>query len=200
MKRIIASVVATIGLVAITVYVYKKAWIDATISTAILSAIATISAPFLVIFSSDLIAERKAHRDRKYSIFKTLMATRGDAFSRDQVLALNLIHVEFEVRTENEVIEACSAYQNFLQSVSSVTPEWEKNRREKLIELIKKIATSLDCKLNHQELTHSYCSPRVDDVDSQIKENLLKILSNNKSLKVQMDSTAGATPPSTPAP
>ena len=60
-----------------------------------ITIVALFLGPILAIQVQKLIEAKKEKRDRRFDIFKTLMATRAERLSTEHVQALNLIDIEF---------------------------------------------------------------------------------------------------------
>ena len=76
----------------------------------ILTIAALILGPIAAVQVEKIIAKHRNTRDRKLSIFKTLMATRGSILSYQHVEALNRIDLEFQEEEYIAVVRAWKEY------------------------------------------------------------------------------------------
>lgn len=92
---------------------------------------AVLLAPFLAVFAQKQIEIWRSDRERKLSIFKSLMATRGATLSPQHVQALNMIDLEFSGKDAKER-EVKSAWKEYLDHLAQLPSDPE--QREKVID------------------------------------------------------------------
>lgn len=125
---------------------------------------ATVVGPVAAVFITRWNDHRREARGRLLDTYRTLMATRKIAISKEHVAAINLIEVEFH--GVKPVIEAWSSYLNHLNSPTAVgaataqLDAWEARRSELLAVLLVKIAAHLGISKGEIEIMHGGYAPQ----------------------------------------
>ena len=90
-------------------------------STDILTITAIILGPILAVQAEKFLERKREQKNRRLSVFKTLMATRGSVLSTAHVEALNRIDLEFsEDKKFKKVITSWKEYfDNLLQKAEA---------------------------------------------------------------------------------
>src|SRR6185295_6479127 len=103
-----------------------------------LTILAILIGPLVAVQLTRYLDNKKEVRERKLSVFKTLMATRAYNLSWDHVVALNRIDLEFDKRKPKEraVIDAWKAYLDLLGDKNIPVDQWLTKRVDLLIELL----------------------------------------------------------------
>ena len=78
------------------------------------TVVALFAGPLLAILVARHLEQRRAKRERRMDVFRTLMRTRASRLSSDHVAALNLVEIEFQ--DKEEVIDAWNKYFEHLSS------------------------------------------------------------------------------------
>jgi hypothetical protein len=184
-KVIIVTVFAVIAIIAI---IGLSKWLnfDSTLFAGLLSVVATIVSPFLVISISEFLADQKDIRNRKVSVFKVLMTTRGDNLTKEHVNALNYIDLEFDSDNalEKEVLDAWQLYHHHLGEHAEM-PTWNQRREDLYAQLMLKMAKSLGFEFNETRIKTGYYKPNQFFKEQEIKDNLLGILRGDKPIMVK---------------
>lgn len=82
---------------------------------------AVLLAPLIAVHIQWRLQLRREHRDRKLSIFKTLMTTRGTPLSVDHVAALNSVEVEFHGQDKDSKA-VVGAWRKYLDHLNTPPP------------------------------------------------------------------------------
>ncbi len=145
---------------------------------------AVILGPILAIQVQKLLQMWKERRERKLSIFKTLMSTRGTTLSPTHVEALNMIDLEFSVKNQNEkaVLDAWKLYLDHLYDVPRNLPEsnhqtkldaWTLKSNECLIELLHKMSKAIGYGFDKVQLKKGSYTPQ-GYVDLELEQSLIR--------------------------
>ena len=120
---------------------------------------ATLMGPIFAVMITFWREGRKEQTQRRFYIFRTLMATRRIAISREHVDALNLIEVDFYGRAD--VILAYQAYIRHLSTAS--TPEadtqWGNTRQDLLAKLLHQLSVEMKIPIGEIDLRNGGYSP-----------------------------------------
>ena len=111
--------------------------------------IATFMGPIFAVWIPLWREGRNDRQSWRLYIFRTLMATRKIAMSREQVDALNLIETEFH--REANVQDAFAAYVGHLYQDAN-SPNWDQERQDHLARLLHHMSVEMKMPLN--EATH----------------------------------------------
>jgi hypothetical protein len=118
----------------------------------ILTLLAIVLGPILAVQIEKFISARREDKNRKLSIFKTLMATRGSILSWPHVEALNRIDLEFSHNKKfNKVIISWKEYFDNLCQDKEALEEirlWSARNQELLTNLLYEIGQSLGYKFD----------------------------------------------------
>ena len=162
----------------------------------IISIGAIILGPILAVQIEKYLERHRENKNRRLSIFKTLMATRGSVLSWDHVEALNRIDLEFSGnRKFVKVIQAWKAYFDNL-SQKAYTPEesivWANKNQDLLTDLLYEMGHSLGFNFDKVLIKRNVYSPvghaKIEYEQEQIRNSMLEILSGNKSFPITLKS------------
>lgn len=160
----------------------------------LISIIAIIVGPILAVQIQKHLERMRDNKNRKLSIFKTLMATRGSTLSALHVEALNRIDLEFSNQNKySKVIVAWKEYfdnlSNAPKSDSDVSRWFDKNI-ELLTSLLYEMGQSLNFNYDKVIIKRNIYSPeghaRLERENNQIRESLLKILQGENSFPINL--------------
>ena len=158
----------------------------------IISICAIILGPILAVQIEKYLERRRENKNRRLSIFKTLMATRGAVLSWTHVEALNRIDLEFSNKKKFEkVIKAWKEYFDNL-SQKAQTPEevavWTKKNEDLLADLLYDMGKSLGFKFDKVLIKRNMYSPvghvKMELEQEQIRNSMLEILSGDKGFPI----------------
>jgi hypothetical protein len=156
----------------------------------IINITALIVGPLIGIQVTRYLDDRREIRDRKLSIFKTLMATRAYNLSWDHVEALNRIDLEFDWRKKKEksVINAWKAYLDLLGDKTMPPDQWSIRRIDLLIDLLHKMANVLDYDFDATTIKNSTYSPvshgRLEDEQAAIRKGTIEFLEGKRPISI----------------
>jgi len=162
-----------------------------------LMVVAVLVAPFLAVWAQRQIELWREHRRSQLSLFKTLMATRGQVVSAAHVQALNMIDLEFTGRSEESVRAAWREYRDHLYSFPREGEEleakravWQQRTQDLLAGLLHSMGKSLRYELDPVEIRKGAYSPEahaVAELELQaIRGALIKWLSGGQSVSVSL--------------
>jgi hypothetical protein len=138
----------------------------------VITIIAILAGPIAAVWYTRKLDREREKRDRKLSIFRALMGTRGVRLSGDHVNAMNLVMLEFY--KESAVLDA---FRNYIGHLSRTPPEigqdeafWEE-REDLFTNLIKAMGASLGYDFDGRELGRLRYTPQgwVDEDNRQRK-------------------------------
>ena len=154
---------------------------------------AVMLGPIVAVQLTRYLDDQKEKRDRKLSVFKSLMATRFYALSMEHVMALNRIDLEFDNNNikEKAVIDAWKEYLDLLNDTSISPDQWATRRIDLLVELLHKMAKVLDYDFDKVHIKKASYSPQAHgDVEAQqkaLREGLLEVLDGSKSISMMVN-------------
>ena len=139
----------------------------------IATIIALVAGPVVAVCVGRLQEERRAKKDRKWSILRDLMQSRKTQLSRERVSALNLIEIEFH--DDKEIVDAWKKVLVFLYRVepedANEKLELYRKRDDKIVELLQLIASKLGVPLDPDDIRNNAYNPRGwDDLESEHEE------------------------------
>lgn len=157
-----------------------------------LMILAVLLGPVIAVRLTRYLDNQKEIRERKVSIFKTLMATRAYTVSWPHVEALNRIDLEFDKshKKEKEVIESWKEYLDLLNNSSIPIEQWSVKRVELLVELLHKMARVLDYDFDKTHIKNSSYSPRAhgetEDQQALLRRGLIEVLDGKRPLPMSI--------------
>ena len=166
----------------------------------IISICAIILGPILAVQIEKYLERRREKKNRRLSVFKTLMATRGSVLSWAHVEALNRIDLEFsDGKKFEKVIKAWKEYFDNL-SQKAQTPEkmavWTEKNEDLLANLLYEMGHSLGFKFDTVLIKRNVYSPvghvKMELEQEQIRNSMLEILSGNKGFPITLISDSDA--------
>ena len=156
---------------------------------------AVLSGPIIAVQLTRFLDNRKEIRERKLSIFKTLMATRAYNVSWNHVEALNRIDLEFDASNKKEkaVILAWKEYLDLLNESNMPLDQWGIKRVDLLVVLLHKMATVLDYDFDKTHIKNSSYSPRIhgetEEEQQQIRRKVLELLDGTRTIPMEVRNT-----------
>ena len=149
--------------------------------------IATFMGPVFAVLISLWREARTDKQNRRLHIFRTLMATRKIAMSREQVEVLNLIESEFH--REANVLAAFADYVGHLYQGAD-SPNWDEKRQDHLARLLHHMSVEMRMPLDEAKLRSGGYSPRGWTVRNDIEQYLHDVATNKASLPMRIVGTA----------
>ena len=153
--------------------------------------LAIVLGPIIAVRLTRYLDERKEKRERKFNIFRTLMATRSQNLSWSHVEALNLIEVEFgsTKKTEKAVIDAWKEYHDLLNRPAN-SDRWGDTRIALLSELLFAMARYFDYSFNKTDIKNFSYSPQayadIDNEQTQLRQKMLEVLDNKRKIPMSV--------------
>ena len=157
---------------------YQWLWPTATI-------VATFLGPIFAVLATRFVDRIRAQEQRRWELFRQLMAARGDFVSPEYVSALNLVPIEF-----NGHASVVGAWKDVLDHVSNDNSgeNWVIIYREKQVILLYKMAVALKAKLDQLYILNGLYMPKALNQRAQMKaeaeEGLWRILTHKDALPV----------------
>lgn len=153
--------------------------------------IVTISAivigPIAAVQIDKYLERNRDLKNRKESIFKTLMATRGTVLSYSHVEALNRIDLEFSSNKKyKRVIDAWKEYFDNLSqpATDEQLPVWSSRNTELLANLLFEMGKALHYNFDKVLIKRNVYSPvghsNVEREQQAIRQGLLELLNGNR--------------------
>lgn len=148
--------------------------------------IATFMGPIFAVWISLWREARADRQNRRFYIFRTLMATRKIAMSREQVDALNLVETEFHgVPT---VQPAYAAYVSHLYTDANA-PKWDEERQDHLARLLHHMSVAMRMPLDEAKIRSGGYSPREWTLRNDIEQYLHDVAMNRNSVPMRIVGT-----------
>jgi hypothetical protein len=145
--------------------------------------IATFMGPIFAVLISLWREARNERRSRRFYIFRTLMATRKIAMSREQVDALNLVETEF-----HGVPAVLPAYADYVGHLYTDTnaPDWDEKRQDHLARLLHHMSVAMRMPLDEAKLRSGGYSPRGWTLRNDIEQYLHDVAMNRNSIPMRI--------------
>jgi hypothetical protein len=150
----------------------------------IITIIALVVGPILAVQVQEYLGVRRIRRERRHSVFRDLMATRGlDRISPEHVRALNRIDIEFY--DDDEII---TAWKKYLTHLGGELPVNQEERNDLFVDLLMKMAKKLGYIFDINHLKRDFYTPQAhgDLLTDQLRfrKAILDILEGRQSLGV----------------
>ena len=170
--------------------------------------LAVLIAPILAVQVQKCLGKMRDDKERKLSIFKTLMATRGRALDSRHVEALNMIDLEFYGVIS--VVDEWKAYldhlinmprypetgklgngqESVLSEYSAKLSTWADKREDLLANLLFEMGQSVGYKFDKTHIKRSIYSPQghadLEDQQYTLRQALIALTSGQKALNVSL--------------
>ena len=164
-----------------------------------LMILAVLVAPFIAVFAQRKIDESKERRGQKLSIFRTLMATRGNKLSLEHVQALNMIDLFFERKgKEKAIVEKWDEYLDHLYlTIKEDDPDykvklenWTNKGDDLLADMLQLMGKSLGYDFDKVRIRKGIYVPRghgdVDLENRVIRRGIAEIVIGRRALSVSV--------------
>lgn len=156
--------------------------------------IATLLGPVFAVLVTRHVDDTRRIRERRLTVFRSLMATRRTALAADRVAALNMVEIEFH---GVEPIQA--AYREVMKHANHPKPlpaNWGDQHAKLVTKLLSEMARLLGYKLQQLDvLDGGYYPEGLADMEAEqqaVRRALIQVLNGNRPLLV---SPAAPTPP-----
>lgn len=126
-------------------------WFNAAILLATIAAI--IYGPIKAVKITREMDDRKAQKERKFSLFRNLMRTRQVQLDAEHVFSLNLVEIEFH--GDKNVIQAYRSYINHLSSplpAVDVQQKYYDDRKDLFIDLLHEMGKTIGYDFDRRDL------------------------------------------------
>jgi len=149
---------------------------------------ATLAGPILAVQAQKWLERGREVRDRRNTIFRTLMATRASILSPQHVEALNAIPVEF-YGTKGKLKSINDAWKLFLDYHApeiATTDAWWQKRQDMFLDLLHLISEYLGYGFSRAQLARDIYSPKAhDELESEqtiIRKGFVKLFNGEAAL------------------
>lgn len=159
----------------------------------ILTITAIIIGPIAAVQIEKWLQRNRASQERKVSIFKTLMATRGTVLSYGHVEALNRIDLEFSDNKKYEKV--INAWKEYFDNLSQKVDEnnltvWSTRNEEFLSNLLYEMGQSLGFKFDKVLIKRNVYSPvahgTIDQENQLIRKGIIEILYSDRAFPMEI--------------
>jgi hypothetical protein len=158
----------------------------------IITVFAIIAGPILAVQAEKYLQRKREDKNRRLSIFKTLMATRGSSLSFAHVEALNRIDLEFSNNKRyTKVISAWKEYFDNLGQKAETDEQlsiWIARNEELLANLLYEMGQSLGYSFDKVLIKRNIYSPvgheRTERENQLIRKGLLDVLNGDKVIPI----------------
>lgn len=167
--------------------------------TYVIMIMAVICGPILAVQTQKFLEEWKDKQRRQEDLFKTLMATRGSPLHQEHVSALNSIDLEFSDKIEKEK-RVVSSWQVYLDHLNTGPRDpddpnfqmkieaWHTQTQQYLNQLLLSMSNALGYDFDEVRVKRAFYKPQLyidwEAQESQLKHNLMELLSDKRSLPV----------------
>ncbi|TBE66417.1 DUF6680 family protein [Rhizobium ruizarguesonis] len=155
---------------------------------------ATVMGPILAVQAQRFVDLAREKRNRRVTIFRTLMATRAASLSPDHVEALNAIPIEFygNSRTFKEVVEAWRILLDQLGKEQTNMDLWVQRRQTLFVDLLVKLSAAVGYEFSRLELEREVYSPIghsiVEGEQEVIRKGLSRLFAGESPLPLDIKS------------
>lgn len=160
--------------------------------TDFLMIVAVFFGPIVAVRLTRFLDNRKEIRERKLSVFKTLMATRAYTLSPGHVEALNSIDLEFDSgkKHEKKVLEAWKQYLDLLGDKTLPAEQWAIRRSDLLIELLYHMGLALDYDFDKTYIKNGTYFPgahgEIEGQHKAIRQGVIEIMEGKRVLPMHV--------------
>ena len=162
----------------------------------ILMIFAVLLAPLVAVHVQKRLEYFREQRQRKMSIFKTLMATRAATVSIEHVQALNMIDLEFQGGKYNLVRDAWRTYLDHLASFPKEDQQkerqvlWAEKNRDLLARLLIEMGKSLGYSFDEVHVKKGIYSPQAhaqqEEEQILLRRGLLAMIFGDRAVRMEV--------------
>ena len=158
----------------------------------LVSVVAIVFSPIIALEVQKRLDDRRASLDRKMSIFRKLMTTRGTQMSPAHVEALNGIEVEFYATSgpDKRVLDAWRLYVSHLYTESGTGDalnRWAEKKSGLLIDLLYAMAQRLDYDIDKVTIQKNVYHPKgyveIETEQNALRKAALAVLSGQQAVQ-----------------
>jgi hypothetical protein len=151
---------------------------------AIAIIVATFMGPIFAVLVTLWREGRNELLKRRSFIFRTLMATRRIAISREHVDALNLIEVDFYGMMP--VQNAYTAYIGHLRTTHPDDQVWGNTRQDLLAKLLHELSLAMRMPIGEIDLRNGGYSPRAWENRDHLEEYVVRMINGKDSVPIRI--------------
>jgi hypothetical protein len=156
---------------------------------------ATIAGPILAVWASEWRQQRRALRERKEWVFRTLMSTRAARLRIEHVSAINQIDFAFPRESCAAVQDAWGLYRQHLRHPDSTSEDegvrrgWQNKANDLIADLLHQMALDLGIAFSKSEITDNSYYPDaylLDELEQRaIRHFVLQVLKDGRPITVR---------------
>ena len=157
---------------------------------------ATIAGPILAVWAAEWRQARRADRERKEWVFRTLMSTRAARLRIEHVMAINQIDFAFPRKSCASVQDAWGLYRQHLRHPDSISEfpaikqAWQSKSNDLLADLLHQMAIDLHILFSKSEITDNSYYPDAyvtgEITHQKTQELLLQVLENGRPINIRV--------------
>lgn len=166
---------------------------------------ATLAGPVFAVWAAEWRQERKAERDRKEWVFRTLMSTRGAKLRQEHVSAINHIEFAFPRQKCPSIDDARALYRKHLKHQDSLSEDvavrqaWGHRANDLFADLLYLMAIELKIPFTKTEITEESYRPDAhlyNEIEWQeIRHLLLAVLKHGRPINFRPIIESAPPPP-----
>jgi len=172
-----------------------------------LTIIALLLSPLIALQVSDWLADLKDGKQRRFKVYRTLMASRARRLAPDHVEALNLIDVEFHGtdKKSKAVLNAWKAYLDHLNTDREPnTAVWDSKRDDLFVDLLYEMSRHVGYDFDKTHIRRTSYFP-IGHGDVEIDQYIIRkavrgILEGKLSFPINVTGLPPAAPDAPPGP
>jgi hypothetical protein len=161
--------------------------------TAVAIVSATIAGPVLAVWASEIRQHRKAARDRREWVFRTLMTSRSSRLQPEHVAALNHIDFAFPQKTYPKIADAWGLYFAHLNSSQGNTQEsldrWAAEGYNLLVDLLHQMANVLNIPFSKTSIQKSAYYPQLyvftEQQQNELRALVIEVLKGDRPISIR---------------
>jgi hypothetical protein len=146
--------------------------------------VSVLLSPLIAVQVTEFLRKRREKRERRFWIYRTLMATRSSVINPDHVRALSAINVEFHDKKSAPVMRAWKEYALHLNTPDTDANAWLKRSADLLAALLSAMGDRLGIRLDPTDVKLTTYFPRgLGEADAEwttVRRGLAKALDDGK--------------------
>jgi hypothetical protein len=156
---------------------------------------ATLAGPILAVWASEWRQARRAVRERKEWVFRSLMSTRAARLRIEHVTAINQIDFAFPRESSAAVQDTWGLYRRHLRNPDASSEDanvhraWQEKSNHLLVDLLHEMANDLKIPFSKSDITDNSYYPDAYVTDEfmqhEIRRLLLQVLKDGRPLNIR---------------
>lgn len=146
--------------------------------------------PIVAVRITRYLDDQKEVRQRRVTVFKTLMASRATVLSPAHVESINRIPLEFDEDDDRAVIGKWRQYLDHLGDRALPAAQWGPKRIDLLVDLLDAMGTALGYTMDKTEIKNGVYSPEahglIEADQEAIRRGLAAVLAGTRAFPVEI--------------